>query len=238
MKKYYLLVFSILLFTKSYSQLGFQNYRNVENFNVKFSDGTVKLSEIKGSPFLIEEFKSGIIIDTNNDKEYPTNLRYNVLNDVFEIKINKNDTELKRLNRYFNYQYILNGEKFVLIQSQETLNELHYNTGNGYVVELTDPKKENVLYKRYYAEKKEGKKAQSTYQKDTPPSIDVDQRFIIKFGEDYVKAEAHKKRVVDAFPNKQNILKDYIKSNKLKFRGNDEDLENQMIQLVDYYNTL
>lgn len=238
MKNYYVLALGLLLCFKSYAQMGFQNYRNIQNFNVTFKNSTVDLSQINGSPFLTDEFSSGKIIDTKKGMDVPILLRYDVLNDVFEIKINKSDTELKSLERSFNYEYQLNGEKFILIQSPKTLNELHYNTGNGYVAELTDSQKETVLYKRYFAEKKEGKKAQSTYQKDTPPSIDVDYRFIIKFGKQFVKAEAHKKRVLDAFPDQRNVLKKYIKTKKLKFRGNDDKVENQMVMLVDYYNSL
>jgi hypothetical protein len=148
------------------------------------------------------------------------------------------DTELKKLPRSTGYEYILNEKKFILILSESAINELHYDNGNGFVELMTSSYQDNVLYKRYYIEKKEGRKASNTYQKDIPPKFILESRYIIKFKDKFVRVEAHKKRVLEKFPDNIKELKKFIDDNKLKFRGDEEEIDKEMVMLVNYYNSI
>jgi len=221
------------------SQFIFQDYRNMkQEFVVNVGENILNVNEVQGSPFLNKDFKKGVIVDNKNNMEVSTYLRYDALNDTFEIKLNADDEDIKKLPRNFNYQYILNNEKFVLIRSANAIRELHYDIDNGYVIQISEKQDDATLYKRYFIEKKEGKEALSSYQKDTPAKLDLGFRYIIKIEDKYVKAEAKKRRIVDAFPNKKGQLEKYIKKKKLKFRGSDEDIEQDLIDLVNYYNSI
>jgi len=244
MLKFLTLLFCITYFLPSNAQIsemmGFRDYRDIADayFMRLKENSKFDISDIEGTPFLSEDFQTGYIIDTKSDNKAQTFLRYDVYNDVFEIRLDPNSESLKTLKRTPRYQYIINNEKFILIQSADAINEEHYKSGNGYVVELTSPKANAVLYKRYFKELKSGSKALTSYQEDIPPSIKSGVRYIIKFGDDYVKAESHKRKILDAFPDHQKEMKKFIKDKKFKFRGSDREIKNEMVQVVRYYNSL
>lgn len=241
-----LLVLSLFLVMTGFAQIqtdavmGYQDYRRVtESYYIRTSgEQQYNMRDVKGSLFLNDDFVLGSIYDINDDKQFQAFLRYDVFNDVFEIRLNQNSDELKKLKRSPNYQYSILNKKFVLINSTSAINEEHYVSGNGYVVELTNADKKVVLYKRYYMEFDEGSKATSTYQQDTQPSLSLNYRYIIKFNDRYVRADSHRKKILNAFPDKQNEIKKFIKTSKFNFRGNEQEVQNQMIATVQYYNSL
>lgn len=233
----------LLFLTSSTAQvpgmMGYRDYRDIADAYFMDFKGTDKfdIKDVKGSPFLIENFSTGYIIDTKASNKAQTNLRYDVYNDVFEIQLNPGDGSLKTLERTPRFEYMLNNEKFVLVETK-AINVEHYTSGNGYVVELTSPEAGATLYKRYYKELKPGAKATTSYQADTPPSISSKILYLIDIDSKFVVAEDHRKKVLDAFPsNKQSELKDFIKNKSLRFKGSDKDIQNDMIQLVRYYNS-
>ena len=238
------LFFGLLFLSPSFAQvsemMGFRDYRDIADaYYMKLKENSkFKIEDIEGSPFLKEDFSLGYIIDTKAENKAQTYLRYDVYNDVFEIRLDPNTESLKTLKRTPRYKYNIGGETFVLINSPQVINENHYTSGNGYVVELTPTDAEAVLYKRYFKELNSGSKALTSYQQDIPPSISSDIRFIIKFKDKYVKADDHKRKILDAFPDNQKKIKKYIKNKGFKFRGSDKEVENQMVQVVRYYNSL
>ncbi|MGX1025156.1 hypothetical protein [Flavobacterium sp. CS20] len=244
MYKLFIILAGFCFLTPSQAQIsemmGFRDYRDISDaYFMRFKENSkFDINDIEGSPFLTEDFQFGYIIDSKSKNKAQAYLRYDVYNDVFEIKLEPNSKSLKTLKRTPRYKYNLGGETFVLIKSPQVINEEHYNSGNGYVVELTSPKAEAVLYKRYFKELIPGSKALTSYQQDIPPSIKSDTRYIIKFGDTYVRAEDHKKKILDAFSDHKKDIKNYIKDKGFKFRGDDKEIQNQMIQVVRYYNSL
>jgi hypothetical protein len=243
MKKTLTLLIALTFIATSYSQaelMGFRDYRDIaDSFYMNF-EGSDKFNveDVNGTPFLGEGFEYGYIIDTKGKNKSQTFLRYDVYNDIFEIQLDPNDESLKTLERTPRFQYTLNGEKFVLIQT-DVLNDAHYTSGNGYAVELTSPEANTVLYKRYYKELKPGSKGATSYQPDVPPSISSNLVYIVKLGDSYVEAEDHKKKILDAFPSdKQGALKKFIKAKGFKLKGSDQEVQNEMIQIVRYYNSI
>ncbi|RRO23201.1 hypothetical protein [Flavobacteriaceae bacterium 14752] len=244
MNKVLVFLFCYLFFAPINAQvsemMGFRDYRDIADaYFMKLKENAkFDISDIQGSPFLMEDFQMGYIVDTKSENKAQTYLRYDVYNDVFEIRLDPNSESLKTLKRTPRYKYKIGNETFILIESPDAINEEHYTSGNGYVVELTSPEAEAVLYKRYFKELKSGSKALTSYQQDVPPSIDSDSRYIIKFGDNYVRAEDHRKKILDAFPDHQKDMKKYIKDKGFKFRGTDREIQNEMIQVVRYYNSL
>jgi hypothetical protein len=243
MKKIFLLgllvTFCLPTFAQVSEMMGFRDYRDIADaYYVKLRENAkFDINDIKGSPFLSEEFQFGNILDNNSMKKVETYLRYDIYNDVFEIQLDTRSDKINTLERTQNFDYYLNDEKFVLIKSN-VLNVEHYTSGNGYVVELIPENVNAALYKRYYVELKSGSKALTSYQEDIPPSIRKKEMYIVKINEDYYELEKDRKDVIDAFPDFKDKLKKYIKEKKFKFRGDDREVQNQMVQLVRYYNSL
>jgi hypothetical protein len=243
MKKIFLLgllfTFSLPTFAQVSEMMGFRDYRDIADaYYVKLRENSkFDINDINGSPFLSEEFQFGNILDNNSMKKVETYLRYDIYNDVFEIQLDTRSDKINTLERTQNFDYYLNDEKFVLIKSN-VLNVEHYTSGNGYVVELIPENENAALYKRYYVELKSGSKALTSYQEDIPPSIRKEEMYIIKINDDYYELEKDRKDVIEAFPDFKDKLKKYIKEKKFKFRGDDREVQNQMVQLVRYYNSL
>ena len=243
MKKIFLLgllfTFSLPTFAQVSEMMGFRDYRDIADaYYVKLRENSkFDINDIKGSPFLSEEFQFGNILDNNSMKKVETYLRYDMYNDVFEIQLDTRSDKINTLERTQNFDYYLNDEKFVLIKSN-VLNVEHYTSGNGYVVELIPENENAALYKRYFVELKSGSKALTSYQEDIPPSIRKEEMYIIKINDDYYELEKDRKDVIEAFPDFKDKLKKYIKEKKFKFRGDDREVQNQMVQLVRYYNSL
>jgi hypothetical protein len=219
--------------------MGFRDWRDISDaYYVKFQDDSkFDLEDVKGSPFLNEDFAFGNILDENSNQRVETYLRYDIYNDIFEIQLDSRSDKINTLERSTNFVYYLNDEKFVLIKSN-LLNVEHYTSGNGYVVELLPGNENAGLYKRYYVELKPGSEALTSYQEDIPPSIRNEIMYIMKLDGNYYELPADRKDIVDMFPNNQDKIKKYIKEKKFKFRGDDQEVQNQVLQVVRYYNTL
>lgn len=243
MFKFFTLSFAIVFSISSFAQINnrdivaYTDYTNVHAVSYK-SFETNFLDEIDGFLYLNEAIGNGYFIDTILKNKVKVNLRYDAYNDIFKIYLDLNKDEFKLLERTKRFEYELNREKFVLIET-DLLNVGHFKQGRGYVVELTDPEKNVVLYKRYHKKLNPGSVATSSYESDINPSLNTKLFYIIKLGNNYLKAETNTRKILECFPkDKQDKLEKFIKSNNLKFRGDDTEVEQQMIYIVNYYNTL
>ena len=78
-------------------------------------------------------------------------------------------------------------------------------------------------------------KSSSDFAKEKA-KLETEVFYFIEVNETITQIEPHKRRAADAFPSHQDQLEEYIKDNRLKFRGDDE--EKDLIQLVKYYNSI
>ena len=240
MKKYFALL--ILFSFISNAQIGNisanGDFRDVaDNLMINDNVKSVNLGNVIGTPYLDEDFVKGVIVDEKNDKNSAAYLRYNSYNDIFEIKLDLNADDVKSLERTSNYKFILNGERYVLINSPKVINKYHYRNGNGYVVALKET--ENLsLYKRYFKKYEKGKKATTNYDTDKPARLDTRTTYIFKFKDRYVTVEPHKKRILEAFTDHKKEIKNFIKENKIKFRGGTEGEESDLVTVLNFYNSL
>jgi hypothetical protein len=213
-----------------------------EIFTINTKDGKMDLKDIEGSPFLTEEFKSGVIIDNSKENSaIKTNLRYNIFYDQVEVKY---ETDLKRdleqvkvLKRIDIYEYLIEGKLFKLYFNDE----IFFEGDSGYLEVLNGDDKKNVLFKKYYQEYISARSAETSYQRDTPPQLITNFKYYISkdSGQTFSSIEADRWNILDSFENnKKEVMKDFIKSNKFKFRGSDKEVENELKRTIFYYNSL
>ena len=205
--------------------------------SINTESGKLELSEVNGSPFLNEEFSMGKIIDQMNDKTTQTYLRYNIFEDKIEIKPDLSDQKLFSLNRSINYEFVYQNKLVKLIQN----NDLFENNNNGYLFVLFDSPNNINLYKRYYQDFIPPKEARTSYDTDKPAKLETNIKYLISSdpSEDFIILDVNKRRILDAFDKKfESQLESFIKSKKYKFRGSEEEIESQLINLIEYYNTL
>ncbi|PKG41364.1 hypothetical protein [Psychroflexus sp. MES1-P1E] len=213
-----------------------------EIFTIDTEDGKMDLKDIEGSPFLTEEFKSGVIIDNSKENSaIKTNLRYNIFYDQVEVKY---ETDLKRdleqirvLKRIDIYEYLIEGKLFKLYFNDE----IFFQGDSGYLEVLNGEDKKIMLFKKYYQEYISPRSAETSYQRDTPPQLITNFTYYISkdSSQTFSSIEADRWDILDSFENnKKEVMKDFIKSNKFKFRGNEKEVENELKRTIFYYNSL
>ncbi len=115
-------------------------YNRVKN-NAKVNG--ISLEEIKGSPYLNEDFKKGTLYH-NNQPVGQLLLRYNIYSDEVEIKKHATDEEYSALIKSDLIACDLDGQKLVYSSFQPESKEVT----EGYLICLSDPSQEYVLYKK------------------------------------------------------------------------------------------
>ncbi|MBW2962427.1 hypothetical protein [Mesonia aestuariivivens] len=220
---------------ENHQDLAIFSNMNAERDKLMVDGKFVNTSVIQGSPYLEDKFKNGAIKNLQNDKIITTNLRYRIFDDMFEIQANSDSEELSVLKRSKNYSIKINNKSFVFVENFPIKMKGVYN---GYVLILSnnnDPKDGVVLYKRIIQQYIEAKKKANSYSNSKSRLVN-EEYYFIAIDDKILQIEPNRKKAADAFPNHNSKLDKYIKDNKIKFRGNDE--ESDLIKLVEYYNTL
>ncbi|WP_312341029.1 hypothetical protein [Chryseobacterium binzhouense] len=195
------LIFSIILSQLCFSQIGLTAASPNAFFeSLYFKDFRYEYKDVKGSPYLNNDFQFAQIGDYKNIP-----MRYNSYTDEFEFK--KDD-----LN------YILPKEDNlspIIFQNRDKQFVLQNINGNmQYLEEINSEAK---LFKKYTTIFKELKRASTTYEQDSPPSFEQipPKYYIIK--KDGTAVEFSKKKIENSFPEKYKALKVYIKKNNLNY---------------------
>jgi hypothetical protein len=213
-----------------------------EIYTIDTEDGKMDLKDIKGSPFLTEEFKPGVIMDNSKENSaIKASLRYNIFYDQVEVQYEsdlKRNLEQKRvLKRIDTYEYLIEGKLFKLYFNDD----IFFDGDSGYLEVLNGEDKKIVLFKKYYQEYLSGTSAETSYQRDTPPQLITNFTYYISkdSGQTFSSIEADRWDILDSFENKEKeLIKDFIKSSKFKFRGSDKEAENELKRTIFYYNSL
>lgn len=221
------------------SEFNPSDLQSINTYNsLNTNSGLVDLDNISGSPYLKENFQNGKIIENENDQVVTTYLRYNIFEDKFEIKPNLNDDKILALKRSSNYEFVYYGDKVQLVLNSK----LFKGKSNGYVFTVLDSQNDEYnLYKIYSQDFTEPKKAKTSYDTDKPGRLDTNTMYYISkdIGKDFTELEVNRRKILDAFePKLKSEMKDYMKSNKYKLRGNDTEVENELINIISHYNSL
>ncbi|WP_121666774.1 hypothetical protein [Mesonia aquimarina] len=204
------------------------------NRGIEIAGQFINTEDLNGSPYLNEDFKSGYIEDQAKDKKIKGYLRYRIFDDVFEVKNNPRSDEAMVLKRSEKYVINIGTREFMFLQNLPIRIK---GVNNGYVEVLVKDDNGVSLYKRITQDYSPAKKARSTYSSSQKAKLDNNIHYFISSNGNMEVIEAHKRKAADAFANNNEVLEDYIKENGLKFRG-EEDEQKDLIQLVNYYNTL
>lgn len=164
---------------------------------------------VEGTPYLNDNFQHGTF--TLEGKE-PTNafIRYNVVNEEMEIKIELNgeDTYLLPVNNKAKYQIGTDNYVFTNLKIDGRLIKGYFK--EHYVGEKVS------LYEKLIATTSEPVKAQTAYQKDKPARIVMEERFFLVFNNGKVEEVRLKtKDFKNALPDSKAV-NSYLSDNKVK----------------------
>lgn len=193
----------------------------------------INLKNVDGSIYENEEFKEGILYDTEKDRNLQLFVRFDVFNDRFEVKENDYSKDIFILDRTDNFKIFFkeSPEKRFVFFNSLPIND----NNNGYLYKLID--NDLKLFKHYTKMYYPPEPAKNSYESSKKARLVDNVSYFIQNEEfNFIEVNLNKRKIIDDFPAHQKELKNYIKDKKLKFRGDDE--EKDLIQLVEYYNTL
>ncbi|RRO23202.1 hypothetical protein [Flavobacteriaceae bacterium 14752] len=194
-------------------------------------------SSVVGDIYLDSSFSDGKIISLEENTSAKANLRYNIYDDCFELSFNTKSQNYKQLTKSDNYAFIINDEKFVLIESQ-LLNPELPKESKGYIVEIL-PYNSNIgLFKKYQINFELGVHGVTNYYKTQNSKIENTRTYFLKINNSFKQIKLSKNKIANLFQESSDDVKSYIKHKKFKFKGSDKDIEMELIQVVRYYKNL
>lgn len=194
--------------TKQYYQL-FDKI--VGQHNTPLSNGTIYREEHvtlnEYTKFLLPEYQEGSLV-YYGQPYYDVSLNYNVYDDLLLIRI-KTDNAIKnvKLNQKFIDHFEVNGRRFQYIGEEEDID-------SGFYEEIYSAGEVKLLKKlRKNLNEKRDKEYKYFEFKDRPDA------FYAKNGSNYFQI-SNQRSWIKAFPDKENLIKAYYKSNSAARRNN------------------
>jgi len=239
------LIFTLLLSigALSYAQ-GIQtqiNPSDLQSLNTYRSlnteSGFIDIEDINGSPYLNDEFSKGKIFEKGEEQTVSAYMRYSIFMDKFEIKPNLYEDKVFSLKRSSNYEFYYDNTKVILILNDEIFGK----KDNGYLFVISESADGYNIYKQYTQDFIAPKKAQTTYNSDRPARLDTEVKYYISKepNKNLTLIEPHKRKILDAINSgDKSKVKDYIKSNGYKFKGDENEVERQLTSTIEFYNSI
>lgn len=172
--------------------------------------------------YLVKTWQNSMVLTTKGEK-FSFNGRYNLLNKSIEYKINSTVRTI-HINKVSLAKV---GETTLIPITQATNPDIK----NYHYLEVLSFGEINLL-KGYKLGRMAGSQGQSLIPNGAESHV-YEQLFFTYDFRDVIALEKSKKRILMLFKNKQKDLREYSKSEKLKF-GSNEDL----IKIFDHYNSL
>ncbi|WP_299434954.1 hypothetical protein [uncultured Aquimarina sp.] len=192
------------------------SYQNLQSQipYVKPDGEKIELSDFKGTPYLDKEFQKGVVHDGLTGKENNLFLRYDALNDLFEMKDTKVAKNKKFLKKAFEVYVVFNGKTFYY---QNYIND-DGRSVVGYLHEIARVA-DKTIYMKYGKNLVMPEKAATSLEQDRPGRIKNETYYVVGVSNKLKATEIKKKNVLDHFPDdKKGKLKEFIKKNRLKFK--------------------
>lgn len=191
-------------------------------------NSNIDLSTVKGSPYENKNFQLGKAV--NREVGEPTNyyLRYNVYNDVIELKKNNSDTDIGGLIKSENIYAIINNREYhykKYIDNKSNIKE-------GYFI-LLKKGNHSSLYLKKLKDFKDKVLPKDNFEKEKPATFTDDQTYYIQKGDVLVHVASRKKKFLEQFPEISKELGKYIKSEKINLKQ-----ERDVIKVFSYLDTL
>ncbi len=210
--------------------LGYFTRETIDFYNMHhFAEGKWKTdyteSNIKGSPYLNNEFVSGTIYTTQKQQYNSIPLRYNIYNDDLEFK--KPTEEVLALAAPEIVEYAAFGDNIISYSDYYQGSKVK----KGFLLVL-EPGKANLMAR-----------ASVTFQKATEPAaykeaepakfIRKADTYYIRIGNSTAVEINNKKSLIEAFPDNRDKVEAFIDKNKIKTNKPDG-----LKEVVKYYNSL
>ncbi len=162
-----------------------------------------------GSPYVEKDFVQGFVVDENG-KTQQAFLRYNTIEDVVEVKLNRADEKTVVLPKVKNLSYRLKGYTYVLDDLQGESERME-----GYFILYHDGDKVK-FYGRPLPELTPASLAKTGYEKDKPAHLDVKTDYFISVNGGKLKSiKLKEKDLEEALPSSKEVKK-YFSDNKVK----------------------
>lgn len=179
------------------------------------SDGKkIELSDFKGTPYLEEVFQKGAVHDGLTAKKKDMFLRYDALNDIFEMKKIKTAKKSDFLQKAFEI-HITIGTKTFYYQNYKN------NDGKdviGYLQELATIEG-TKFYRKYGKKLILPQKAKTSLEQDRPGKIKNNVYYVVGSANDLKAVDINKKLILNYIDkDKKASAKAFVKKNKLKFK--------------------
>ncbi|WP_035335478.1 hypothetical protein [Dokdonia sp. PRO95] len=189
----------------------------------------IKLEDFNGSKYLDNDFQLGVISDNLSKKTFQAYVRYDVLNDVFEIKESLSQSATTFLNKASATSVKINNSEFTYASylAEDSSRKLGYIESLGSILEGT-------LYARYEADLRLPQKAKTTLEKNRKGKISIKEYYMLKDENSIKLIKVNKKSIFDLFPKSHSQkLKVFLKENKNKVRNASE-----IKAIIDFSNSL
>ena len=189
----------------------------------------LNLDEFLGSKYLNENFIQGQIEDKLSNKSFVSLTRYDILNDIFEIKQNLSE-------KGFTYLEKTPATSIVIAESTFVFTSFKNEMGNdeiGYL-QLIGSIGDTNIYARHYSDVRLPEKAKTTLERDRKGKITNKIYYLKGTLTNSNPVDIDKKSILLLFEKeKRNSIKTFMKSTKNKARNIEE-----IITILDYSKTL
>lgn len=231
MKKSLISILIILITNNLFSQAHRNEFNiGLRQINIEQHKSAYReYKNLKGSPYVNEEFLLGKIY---NEKEMifdNLHLRYNAFSDEIEIRNSEKNEKLEygALKR--------NSDEFIKIFNKIYVFAPFENSNTlGHYFEILSTEKLFDLYKKTMVKFNQPVDAVTSYDKDRPAEFkQAHTYYLVDKKGNFNELPSNKNKLLKVLSKENKEVKDYAKKNKLNL-ANEKDL----IQLVSYYNSL
>jgi len=234
MKIKYLLIQLLMFFALSTTMAQVvKSYANSNYYGALYvpsgdSNIALDLSTVKGSPYDNDKFQLGKILNKLTRESQTFYIRYNIFNDVVELKETPNSPKISGLVNSLNIYAKVNNKEYHY-ELYETDNS---KNSEGYFI-LLNKGKNISLYLQKSKEFKDKVIAKDSYHKEKPATFKDSEKFYFKKGKSLVQVSSKKKVFLKKFPESSNEVSKYMKSEKIDLKS-----EKDLIKLFKYLDPL
>ncbi|MFC6861196.1 hypothetical protein [Zunongwangia atlantica] len=200
-----------------------QNFDNISNTGMLIFTKAKTPDEYTGSPYVEDEFTQGKIVDVDKNRSQTAYLKFNAIEDVVEIKLNKDDEKVHILPKLKNLKYDMGDYNYIIDNYRVK------GGGNleGYFLEYFY--EDNIRFLAF----PEGKLTPATttetgYQKPKPANLRIDYTYYIQRDLGPLEEVKLKNRDFKEIFADEDLIQSYIKKNKIK-------TESDVVLMLKYY---
>ncbi|WP_081212318.1 hypothetical protein [Salegentibacter sediminis] len=207
MKRYLLFSLIVLFGINAHSQIYNQNLIN-DRMTIPVYKKTPE--GFTGTPFVDEEFRKGAILDEEGNAQ-PAFLRYNAVEGIMEIKLNKLQEDIHVLPRIEKITYTIDGYTYFIdskrTEDGELLKGYFVNYYDGDNVKLLGWPRPDVI---------EAQMAKTGYDKDKPAHLKVEMEYYLEIGDARLQEVRLRPRDFRKTFDEKDAMKKYLSDNKVK----------------------